>query len=49
MTTDRPYRSRMSSADAVAELRRAAGSQFDPDVVAAFTRLYDSDSVLPLD
>jgi diguanylate cyclase (GGDEF)-like protein len=49
MTTDRPYRSRMSSADAVAELRRAAGSQFDPDVVAAFARLYDSGSVLPLD
>jgi HD-GYP domain-containing protein (c-di-GMP phosphodiesterase class II) len=49
MTTDRPYRSRMSSDHAVAELRRAAGSQFDPDVVDAFARLYDADSVLPLD
>src|SRR6478736_10088561 len=49
MTTDRPYRSRMSSLDAVVELRRAAGSQFDPEVVAAFTRLHDAGSVLPLD
>jgi HD-GYP domain-containing protein (c-di-GMP phosphodiesterase class II) len=48
MTTDRPYRSRMSSTDAVNELRRASGSQFDPDVVAAFIRLYESESVLPL-
>jgi diguanylate cyclase (GGDEF)-like protein len=48
MTTDRPYRSRMSSTDAVDELRRAAGSQFDPEVVSAFIRLYEAGSVLPL-
>jgi HD-GYP domain-containing protein (c-di-GMP phosphodiesterase class II) len=48
MTTDRPYRTHMSSDDAVAELQRASGSQFDPDVVAAFMRLYESGAVLPL-
>jgi HD-GYP domain-containing protein (c-di-GMP phosphodiesterase class II) len=35
MTTDRPYRKALSLGDAVAELERCAGSQFDPRVVAA--------------
>ena len=36
MTADRPYRKTMSSAEAVAELQRCAGSQFDPAVVEVF-------------
>jgi two-component system, cell cycle response regulator len=36
MTADRPYRSAMRSDEAIAELRRAAGTQFDPQVVDAF-------------
>ena len=35
MTTDRPYRAALPLADALAELRRCAGSQFDPAVVEA--------------
>jgi len=35
MTSDRPYRQRMSHEDAVEELARHAGTQFDPDVTAA--------------
>ena len=35
MTSDRVYRSAMPVADALAELRRCAGSHFDPDVTAA--------------
>jgi diguanylate cyclase (GGDEF)-like protein/putative nucleotidyltransferase with HDIG domain len=35
MTSDRPYRARMSHADAFRELTRCAGRQFDPDVTAA--------------
>lgn len=36
MTTVRPYRAMVYSLDAVAELRRCAGAQFDPKVVDAF-------------
>jgi diguanylate cyclase (GGDEF)-like protein len=36
MVSDRPYRTAMPVADALAELRRCSGGQFHPDVVAAF-------------
>lgn len=36
MITDRPYRGAMGEQDAVAELRRCAGTQFDPLVVDRF-------------
>jgi HD-GYP domain-containing protein (c-di-GMP phosphodiesterase class II) len=48
MTTDRPYRRHLATVEAVAQLREAAGSQFDPAVVDAFVRLYESDNVLPV-
>jgi HD-GYP domain-containing protein (c-di-GMP phosphodiesterase class II) len=35
MTTDRPYRKALPLGEALAELRRNAGTQFDADVVAA--------------
>ncbi len=40
MTTDRPYRPRISDEAAVREIQRCAGSQFDPKVVEAFIRAY---------
>ncbi len=39
MTTTRPYRAAMSVEEAIAELRRCAGRQFDPIVAAAFERV----------
>jgi diguanylate cyclase (GGDEF)-like protein len=44
MTTDRPYRARVDEGSAVRELRRCAGSQFDPRVVDAFLRVLDAES-----
>jgi HD-GYP domain-containing protein (c-di-GMP phosphodiesterase class II) len=35
MTTNRPYRAARSAAEAVRELRRCTGSQFDPQVISA--------------
>jgi len=46
MTTDRPYRKALAAEEAVSRLREAAGSQFDPTVVEAFTRLFESGAVL---
>ena len=42
MTTDRPYRPRMSFAAAIKEIEKNSGTQFDPDVCAAFLRYRDA-------
>jgi diguanylate cyclase (GGDEF)-like protein/putative nucleotidyltransferase with HDIG domain len=39
MTTDRVYRSRLSHERAISELERCAGTQFDPEIVAAFVAM----------
>jgi HD-GYP domain-containing protein (c-di-GMP phosphodiesterase class II) len=36
MTSGRPYRPPLTPAEAAAEIRRCAGTQFDPDVATAF-------------
>jgi HD-GYP domain-containing protein (c-di-GMP phosphodiesterase class II) len=36
MTNDRVYRSRLADDEALAELERCSGTQFDPEIVAAF-------------
>ncbi len=40
MVHERPYQKVRAHEEALAELQRCAGSQFDPDVVALFCRMY---------
>ena len=40
MTSDRPYRARLSDEEALRELAANAGSQFDPAVVAALLKVW---------
>jgi HD-GYP domain-containing protein (c-di-GMP phosphodiesterase class II) len=40
MTTDRPYRRALSKEEAVLEITRASGKQFDPVFASALTELY---------
>lgn len=48
MTTMRPYRSALSVSTSLDELRRHAGTQFDPDAVEAFLMAFPDPSRLPL-
>jgi HD-GYP domain-containing protein (c-di-GMP phosphodiesterase class II) len=41
MTTDRPYRKGMEIPEAIAELRKGRGTQWDPKLVDAFLRARD--------
>jgi HD-GYP domain-containing protein (c-di-GMP phosphodiesterase class II) len=45
MTTDRSYRSAMSTSEALAELRAQSGTQFDPAVVTALSRIIERSAV----
>jgi diguanylate cyclase (GGDEF)-like protein/putative nucleotidyltransferase with HDIG domain len=48
MTTDRPYLPARPVEQAIVELQRCVGAQFDPTVVAAFLRVLDRQGVAPL-
>jgi len=39
LTSERPYKRAWSLEEAMAEIQRQSGRQFDPDVVEAFMRL----------
>ena len=47
MTSDRPYRKAMPLPIAISELRRCAGTQFDPTVVDAFLQVINNKEVQP--
>jgi HD-GYP domain-containing protein (c-di-GMP phosphodiesterase class II) len=41
MFTDRPYRKALTKEEAIAELKKGSGTQFDPRVVEVFLRIVD--------
>ncbi|MEA2422570.1 MAG: hypothetical protein QOF55_1669 [Thermoleophilaceae bacterium] len=49
MTSDRPYRPAIALKEALEELRRCTGQQFDPRVVQAFTRVVEGLRAAPGD
>jgi len=46
MTTDRPYRARLSDAATIKEIKACAGTQFDPMAVDAFLRAYEKGGIV---
>ncbi len=44
MTSDRPYRKGLSAQEAMAEIERHSGTQFDPWVVAAFKEVWQEEA-----
>jgi HD-GYP domain-containing protein (c-di-GMP phosphodiesterase class II) len=44
MTTDRPYRAALPGAEALAEVERNSGTQFDPSVVAGLAEVVGTDA-----
>ncbi len=47
MTSDRPYRRALSHDEALAEVARCSGTQFDPQIVEIFVELFDGSQDLP--
>ena len=45
MVHDRPYHRAMPEEDAIKELRRCAGTQFDPNIIVVFTRLLEEEEL----
>ncbi len=47
ITTDRPYRKKKSPEEAIKELKKYSGTQFDPVVVSALILAYEKGNLLP--
>jgi two-component system cell cycle response regulator len=47
MISDRPYAPAIEDADAIGELQRSAGTQFDPRVVEAFVAAWEAGALAP--
>ena len=45
MVNDRPYHKGMPEAEAIAELRRCSGTQFDPDIADIMIKLVKNETI----
>jgi len=43
MTSDRPYRKKMTKREAIEEIRRCSGTQFDPEIAKAFIKILEEE------
>lgn len=48
MVTDRPYRKKMSIENALEELKRCSGTQFDPELVNVFVKMMEKKIQIPV-
>jgi HD-GYP domain-containing protein (c-di-GMP phosphodiesterase class II) len=46
MTSDRPYRAALSDDQALGELKKCSGEQFDPECVKGFERAYNKGAII---
>ena len=46
MTSDRSYRKRLKDDDAIKMIQKNEGSQFDPEVVSVFIKLYKEGKII---
>ena len=46
ITTDRPYKKKKQIEEALQELKRCSGSQFDPVIVSAFLLAYEKGNII---
>jgi len=49
MVSDRPFRTKLTSSEAVDELVRHSGTQFDPRVVSAFVEVLMNEGQIEVD
>lgn len=49
MTSNRPYRPALSTKEAIEEIRRCSGTQFDPELVEAFIHILQSQEIADSD
>ena len=45
MTTDRPYRNALSKEQAIEELKKCSGTQFDPELTKIFIKLCEDGEI----
>ena len=46
VTTDRPYRKKRKIAEAIQEIKKCSGTQFDPEVANAFLKAYKKGKIV---
>ena len=46
MTTNRPYRRKRKAPEAMKEIKKYSGTQFDPDIVESFLKAYDKGTLI---